>query len=184
MVVVSWPLNDDPTNRDLFWWRCPHGDSEMSLCVRCYHPLDFIYVQLKRHGPRCPRLYSGCHRRCVGYFPFSLLFRRCSLTLTAWMLNPETLALVGQDDQDRPLTFWQCLCGNCNRTLRACGRCYQSTHSMYGTCPKTYTFEHRRASIQCRWKWYLYEGIDLHMGATTLQLHENALRRLERMNED
>ena len=53
-----------------------------------------------------------------------------------------------------------------------------------GTCAKTYSFKHRRASIQCRWHWYLIDHIDLHMGATTLDLHQAALRRLKRKNGD
>ena len=52
----------------------------MAVCVRCYHPFDFIYVELKQHRLRCPRWYSGRHRRCAGFSPFSrLLNRRCSL---------------------------------------------------------------------------------------------------------
>ena len=46
----------------------------MSLCVRCYHPFDFICVELKRHRPRCPRWYSGRHRRCVGFSPSHVYF--------------------------------------------------------------------------------------------------------------
>ena len=107
------------------------------------------------------------------------------MTLTEWTLDPDTLILVGPDDEDRPMAYWYCLYGNCHRTLRACARCYQSTHGMYGgTCAKTYTFEHRRSSTRCRWNWYLIDHIDLHMDGTTLQLHQAALRRLKWKNED
>ena len=168
MVVDSWTLNDHPVTRDLSWWICPHGDHRMAICMRCYHPFDFIYVELKRHRPHCPRWYSGRHRRT---------------------LDPDTLALVGPDDIDRPMAYWYCMYGNCHRTEEACARCYQSRHTLYswaygGTCPKTYSFKHRRASIQCRWHWYLIDHIDLHMGATTLDLHQAALRRLKRKNGD
>ena len=60
------------------------------------------------------------------------------MTLREWMLDPDTLALVGPDDVDR----------------------------------------------RCRWHWYLIDHIDLHMDGTTLELHQAALRRLERKNED
>ena len=73
MVVGSWTLNDHLVTRDLSWWICPHGDHRMAICMRCYHPFDFIYVELKRHRPHCPRWYSGRHRRCVGYSPNSRL---------------------------------------------------------------------------------------------------------------
>ena len=111
------------------------------------------------------------------------------MTLREWMLDPDTLALVGPDDIDRPMAFWYCMYGNCHRIQRACARCYLNSHYMYGgmysgTCAKTYPFEHRRASTQCRWNWYLIDHIDLHMGATTLDLHQAALRRLKRKNGD
>ena len=111
------------------------------------------------------------------------------MTLREWMLDPDTLALIGSYDVDRPIAYWYCMYGNCHRTKRACTRCYRSTHYVYGalyrgTCPKTYPFEHRRASTQCRWHWYLIDHIDLHMGTTTFDLHQAALRRLERKNED
>ena len=111
------------------------------------------------------------------------------MTLREWMLDPDTLALVGPDDIDRPMAFWYCMCGNCHRIQRACARSYLNSHYMYGgmysgTCAKTYPFEHRFASTQCRWNWYLIDHIDLHMGATTLELHQAALRRLKWKNED
>ena len=103
------------------------------------------------------------------------------MTLREWTWDPETLALIGPNDQDRPAAYWYCMYGNCHRTLRACARRYRSMHGTYGhVCPERYTFEHRRASTSCRWNWYLYDHIDLHMGGTTLQLHEAALRRLAR----
>ena len=107
------------------------------------------------------------------------------MTLREWTLDPDILALVGPDDIDRPMAYWYCMYGNCHRTEQACARCYQRSHYMYGamyngTCPKMYSFKHRRASIRCRWYWYLIEHIDLHRGATTLELHQAALRRLER----
>ena len=108
------------------------------------------------------------------------------MTLREWTLNPETLALLGPNDQDRPAAYWCCLYGNCHRTIRACARCYRSTHGIYGhTCLKTYNSEHRR--MLCRWNWYLFNHIDFHMGGTTLQLHETALSRLamrRRMEEE
>ena len=106
------------------------------------------------------------------------------MTLREWMWDPETLALIGPDDEDRPLAYWTCLYGNCHRTIRACARCYGSSHSMYErTCPKTYTSDHRREAMLCRWNWYLYDHIDLHMDGTTLQLHETALRRIARRHD-
>ena len=111
------------------------------------------------------------------------------MTLREWTLDPSTLALVGPDDIDRPMAYWFCMYGNCHRTEEACARCYQSRHTLYswacgGMCAKTYAFKHRRASIQCRWHWYLIDHIDLHSGATTLDLHQAALRRLKRRNGD
>ena len=44
------------------------------------------------------------------------------MTLTEWTLDPDTLALVGTDDEDRSMAFWYCLYGNCHRTLRAFAR--------------------------------------------------------------
>ena len=105
MVVVSWTLNDHTMMRDLSWWICPHGDHKMAICMRCYHPFDFIYVELKRHRPLCPRWYSARHRRCVGYSPYSRLthlFCRCSLTpsesgcwtRTSWPWSDPTTLIV------------------------------------------------------------------------------------------
>ena len=47
-------VNDHPVTRDLSWWICSHGDHKMPICRRCYHPFDFIYVELKRHRLYCP----------------------------------------------------------------------------------------------------------------------------------
>ena len=107
------------------------------------------------------------------------------MTLRDWALHPDILAVVGPDDIDRPMALWYCMYGNCHRTVEACARCYLRSHYMYGasysgTCAKTYSFKHRHAGIQCRWHWYLIEHIDLHSGATTLDLHQAGLRRLER----
>ena len=102
------------------------------------------------------------------------------MTIQHWFLDRDIMTLVGPDDIDRPMAYWFCMYGNCHRVQQACARCYEVTHSDTGrTCAKTYPFKHRRAAIRCRWHWYLIEGIDLHM-CTTLDLHQTALRRLER----
>ena len=151
MVVVSWTLNDDPENRDLSCWRCPHSDAGMTLCIRCYHPFDFIYVELKGHRPRCPRLYSCCHRRCVAYSSFSLLapfFVVVADDPNRVGVGPDTLALIGQDEQDGPMAYWECMYGNWSLSRKACGRCYEGTHGMYWKEAKTYRFEHRHRSLR------------------------------------
>lgn len=103
------------------------------------------------------------------------------MTIQHWFLDRDIMELVGPDDIDRPMAYWFCMYGNCHRIQQACARCYEVTHSDTGrTCAKTYPFKHRRAAIRCRWHWYLIEGIDLHAGATTLDLHQVGLRRLER----
>ena len=109
------------------------------------------------------------------------------MTLREWMLDFDTLTLVGTDNIDRPMAYWYCMYGTCHRIERACTRCYQSSDYVYGgmysgTCAKTYPFEHRRALTQCRWNWYLINHIVLHMDGTTLELHQAALRRLKRKN--
>ena len=105
------------------------------------------------------------------------------MTLREWELDPEMWTMmIGSNHQ--AAAHWTCLYGNCHRTLRACARCYRSTHGIYGhTCLKTYTSDHRREAMLWRWNWYLYDRVDLHMSGTTLQLHETALRRIARRHD-
>ena len=135
MVVVSWPLNDDPTNRDLSWWRCPHGDSNMSLCVRCYHPFDFIYVELKRHRPRCPRWYSGRHRLCVGFSPFSRMF---APFYSLWPWESRRWVLRRWPSSDQTIKVPRRIGIVCTATVivpygLVHDRCYRGTHGIYVT---------------------------------------------------
>ena len=114
-----------------------------------------------------------------------LIFALQPMTLTDWASDRSILfAVFREDNQDYPMAHWQCMYGNCHLSQPACAQCYKSTHSTYGTCAKTYTYQHCRCSIWARWHWYLMDAIDLHLRATTLQLHQTALGCIERNHED